>query len=349
MLSKDRLDSIRRLLLGPLYDMCKDPSKGDVTDTMLREQIKSLNGCFKNCDVNQFVQLCRLKESEYPYKSQQRLHQVVPDCFKTTSKECLPSSDLVERAFDVETTRDIDDCSICLTEMTDDDDLLENTACHHNFHRGCLMQWYNTRHQGYDRCPLCKAPLDTTLFDAADVVAEREAPSVPTLTLSEAATEANLVPVMQPTLDYWTRRTNLQANDVVPSQGSFDELGLPVPRQVRRLKDRGEWNAQRDPMTDDDIRQLFLYVNDGEQWVDAVRSVFERKPSLEPLVLREAYYVKRMQDYTNMGRGNEVRPTELLLYVQSRFNLEDNVVDDLVLQDYPTYMRLVVQALDEAT
>jgi len=59
-------------------------------------------------------------------------------------------SNKIKTTFIYEINEDIDDCSICLSNMKYE---ILKTNCNHFFHKNCLQQWNNTT------CPLCRNSL----------------------------------------------------------------------------------------------------------------------------------------------------------------------------------------------
>lgn len=53
-------------------------------------------------------------------------------------------------------------CSVCLEDI---DSGLFQTPCYHDFHKGCLLQWFTTcQAQGNEKsCPLCRRNLSSVL------------------------------------------------------------------------------------------------------------------------------------------------------------------------------------------
>jgi hypothetical protein len=47
----------------------------------------------------------------------------------------------------------IDDCSICLNEISIDEHIIILPCCH-RYHKQCIIQWFNQR----NTCPICREP-----------------------------------------------------------------------------------------------------------------------------------------------------------------------------------------------
>ncbi|EPZ32411.1 hypothetical protein ROZALSC1DRAFT_28519 [Rozella allomycis CSF55] len=74
-----------------------------------------------------------------------------------------------KKGIDAETTLEIfdsekhcsHDCSICLNEYSENDNLRSMNACGHAFHKDCLDNWLT---QYNNSCPLCRTEITSSVF-----------------------------------------------------------------------------------------------------------------------------------------------------------------------------------------
>lgn len=170
-----KLDAIRRLVLGPYYQDCKNNPMG-VKREDLEKHFNDLKneGCIgDNCSFDEIVKVCKLK-SHYPTCLSDRR-----DCIENFGEkqkgankvyyEEYKKSKLIEDEED-EIEEDEIECPIC--RMNEDENgikLVENPtksdeqgplSCGHFVHKSCLIREAVTRALDKAVCPLCNKMFD---------------------------------------------------------------------------------------------------------------------------------------------------------------------------------------------
>ena len=155
-LSNNKLDVIRRLLLGSLYDSCKD--RQGVTEDQLNSQFQKLksDGCIGNCDFEGFKNMCDFKVREVPrcymddekeerecienkWKERKGVDKFFYDKYKTSLMfENEPDTD--EEESDDE--HEGEECVICMEYYYEDTkEGPMKLSCSHMVHRECLKDY----------------------------------------------------------------------------------------------------------------------------------------------------------------------------------------------------------------
>lgn len=99
-------------------------------------------------------------------------------------------------AAQLNTTRSLGDCSICLSEkvLEDSSTLIKIEPCQHTYHQPCVQPWLESEAQNSRTCPECRTPTTTAskLTKIGATPAEDEVATPPVLDLT------NLPPVVRP-------------------------------------------------------------------------------------------------------------------------------------------------------
>jgi len=179
--TENKLNTLRRLLLGPLFDECKNSPYG-VSRDRIEEHVNNLkkDGCIGDCSVDEFVKMCQMKSH-------------IPSCYNDKDRDCVEgwfgkqkgpatvgftnykNSKYFENLPDDDDDDDEDEdeeekkCSVC----GDDEDLeenfgseregykdefkkLEKMSCPHYAHKSCLIKLAKGLNKDNAFCPLCK-------------------------------------------------------------------------------------------------------------------------------------------------------------------------------------------------
>ena len=131
--TNETLKELRELLLGDLYDKCKQDAKG-VSRKELEEQVQKLQdlGCIGTCTVENLVAMCKLD---------------------TYNPDCISAEQLDACGIGCSST-----CSICLEPFSSSNKAVrvcKNNTRKHCFHQECIDSWMNKRRD----CPVCRGPL----------------------------------------------------------------------------------------------------------------------------------------------------------------------------------------------
>ncbi len=185
--TENKLNTLRRLLLGPLFDECKNSPYG-VSRDRIEEHVNNLkkDGCIGDCSVDEFVNMCQMKSH-------------IPSCYNEKDRDCIEgwfgkqkgpatvaftnykNSKYFENLPDDDEDEDEDEddeekeCSVC----GDDEDLeenfgseregykdefkkLEKMSCPHYAHKSCLIKLAKGLRKDNAFCPLCKVKYPIT-------------------------------------------------------------------------------------------------------------------------------------------------------------------------------------------
>jgi len=168
----NKLDKIRRILLGSLYKQCKEGL--GVTEDQLKARLDSLKSdkCIGDCSLDTFVDMCNFKVKE------------VPSCYtdnEIEERECIEKSwskskgiekvayDEYERFKAFQTDTDDEDekedehegeeCVICMEYYYEDSkEEPMKLSCGHMIHRECLKEAIKA--SGKVACPLCNREIE---------------------------------------------------------------------------------------------------------------------------------------------------------------------------------------------
>ncbi len=163
-MSNKKLDALRRLLLGSLYQECKDNPMG-VSREKITSHLQKLKdeGCIGDCTVDEFVKTCQLK-SHYP------------TCLNNENRGCVEGVgerstgvdkfyyNQYKRAKEIEDEPDTEDeesedeevCNACLLSEDEDGNKVREMSCGHKSHISCLIK--DAQRKGIDNaeCPECR-------------------------------------------------------------------------------------------------------------------------------------------------------------------------------------------------
>ena len=164
-ITNKKVDALRRLLLGNLYQECKDNPQG-VSKERLQEHLDKIKeeGCIGECSIEEFVNTCQLK-SHYP------------TCVNTEYKGCIEGigerskgankfyyeqykrSKMIEDEPDTEEEEEEEGemCNVC--GLTGDDDIgmpVEEMSCSHYSHINCLLRIAQQKGRDNAECPECR-------------------------------------------------------------------------------------------------------------------------------------------------------------------------------------------------
>ena len=150
-MSNKKLDALRRLLLGSLYQECKDNPMG-VSREKITSHLQKLKdeGCIGDCTVDEFVKTCQLK-SHYP------------TCLNNENRGCVEGVgerstgvdkfyyNQYKRAKEIEDEPDTEDeeseeeevCNICGLEEDEEGNPIKVMSCGHKSHISCLQKYYS--------------------------------------------------------------------------------------------------------------------------------------------------------------------------------------------------------------
>lgn len=145
------LDQVRKVMLGKkLYTMC---SAGGAPEALIKARIAQLNsnGC-ENCSLQQFVDLCQLKETDLPPSTsasakRRFISDKVPYCLKRNSegKEfnrmlCNVLEDPSSENEATTSTTQQQGCPLCQKAFTGTKPPYM-LSCRHQFHSGCILAY----------------------------------------------------------------------------------------------------------------------------------------------------------------------------------------------------------------
>ena len=171
-ITNKKLDAIRRLVLGPLYDECKNNPMG-VKRADLEAQFEELKGegCIgADCGFDELIKLCQLK-NHYPscLSNDRGCIENIGERQTGIKKFYFDQYKRAKQIEDDESSSDEEDeieCPICtMNEDADGIRLVEtvtNTqeeqgalSCGHLVHKSCLIRESVTRGLNKAKCPLC--------------------------------------------------------------------------------------------------------------------------------------------------------------------------------------------------
>ncbi len=156
-----KIDTLRRLFLGPLYGECKDNPMG-VSRKQLQERLDKLidDGCVLDCSVDEMVKTCQLK-SHYPLCAKDR------KCIEETwpkkrgidklSYEQYTRSKTIENDPDTDDEEeDEEECNVCLMEEDENGNKVKQMSCGHKSHISCLIKVAQQKGVDNAECPECR-------------------------------------------------------------------------------------------------------------------------------------------------------------------------------------------------
>jgi len=180
--TQNKVHALRRLLLGSLYDKCKE---GGATREEMQEQLTRIQRdgqCLQGCSVDDLVNICSMKTRTVPtcftqdeQKERSCMDAYREDEFKrrltfpnsesiqgnwmryTTAKlmENLPDDDSEDEDEEEEHKEDTPLCMICQVDM--EDSPVITLPCRHTVHPACIL--HTIKATGKTTCPACKSPI----------------------------------------------------------------------------------------------------------------------------------------------------------------------------------------------
>jgi hypothetical protein len=176
-ITNKKLDAIRRLVLGPLYDECKNNPMG-VKRADLEAQFEELKGegCIGgDCGFDELIKLCQLK-NHYPscLSNDRGCIENIGERQTGIKKFYFDQYKRAKQIEDDESSSDEEDeieCPICtMNEDADGIRLVETVtnpqeeqgalSCRHLVHKSCLIREAITRMMDRAVCPLCNKVFD---------------------------------------------------------------------------------------------------------------------------------------------------------------------------------------------
>ena len=169
-ITNKKIDTLRRLLLGNLYQECKDNPMG-VSRERLEQHLEEIKteGCIGDCSVEEFVKTCQLK-THYP------------TCVDGNYRGCVEGIGERSRGVDkfyynqyknskmFENEPDTDEeeeegevCNVCGLDGDDDIGLsVEEMSCGHHSHVNCLIKIAQQKGRDNAQCPECRKEYPLT-------------------------------------------------------------------------------------------------------------------------------------------------------------------------------------------
>ncbi len=164
-ITNKKIDALRRLLLGNLYQECKDNPMG-VSRARLEAHLEKMKeeGCIGDCSVDEFVKTCQL-QSHYP------------TCVSGEYRGCIEGIGERSRGVDkfyynqyknakmIENEPDDEEeelgegftCNVCGLDGDDDIGLpVERMSCGHYSHINCLIKIAQEKGRDNGECPECR-------------------------------------------------------------------------------------------------------------------------------------------------------------------------------------------------
>ncbi len=164
MVTQNKINALRKLLLGPLFDKCKEDPFG-VKKEELEAHLDTLKkeGCIGDCTVDEFVKMCQLK-SHFPSCMKDGERGCVEEWFgkQTGINKVYYNNYKGAKMFEDEPDDDEEDeedksCAICGVEPGDEKeekDMLR--SCGHYVHKECLIKAADSKYRDYVECPVCR-------------------------------------------------------------------------------------------------------------------------------------------------------------------------------------------------
>jgi hypothetical protein len=240
-ITKNRIEALRRMLLGPaLYKKCGQ-GEGAQQDDLNRRliELKNSNCVTGDCSVDDLVKMCSLKESMIPLSQTERMKLVgcysgntMPDCVtshdsRDDSQSTRSFSSAYGDALRIDDSEGFETCSICLDDLVTDEseqgmqDRAEKGAvvsldCNHSFHANCVAPAVRKR-----TCPICRKWMSNE--EVSRIMSGTSQPSEP------AAQEADDQPAP----------VRGRQNGAIVLTGSLPPLPPPAPVSRRGQELRG--------------------------------------------------------------------------------------------------------------
>jgi hypothetical protein len=165
-----KLDALRRLLLGSLYDECKSNPMG-VSRERLESHLQKIKdeGCIGECTLDEFVKTCQLN-NHYPTCITGEYRGCVEGIGEKSRGVEKVYYDQYKRSKLIEDEPDDEDeeeegetCNVCY--LTGDDDIglpVQEMSCGHHSHVNCLIKIAQQKGRDNAECPECRREFPLT-------------------------------------------------------------------------------------------------------------------------------------------------------------------------------------------
>ncbi len=164
-ITNKKIDALRRLLLGNLYQECKDNPMGVSRERLEQhlEKIKS-EGCIGDCSVEEFVKTCQLK-THYPTCVSGEYRGCIEDIGERSKGVDKFYYDQYKKGKTIEDEPDTDEeeeeegevCNVC--GLSGDDEIglpVQEMSCGHHSHVNCLIKIAQQKGRDNAQCPECR-------------------------------------------------------------------------------------------------------------------------------------------------------------------------------------------------
>ncbi|GAB4847245.1 hypothetical protein Ancab_026286 [Ancistrocladus abbreviatus] len=210
------------------------------------------------------------------------------------------------------------DCSVCLTEFEDGDDLRLLPKCSHAFHLGCIDAWLRS----HKNCPLCRAPVINDASAAVHAVSDFSSTASDTTEVSQAENFENSIGQSQrheagegETSEHTRRRADDYG--ILSIQGVRIAEILNKNRELRILSDLGDNHRVLEENFQPRRRSVSLDASSASAISDAVSSsvcsVKDEGSSQQVKKLTLEKAAKRGRSNSSISRLMKNSSNELLL------------------------------------
>ena len=83
----------------------------------------------------------------------ERIERIYHDILGISDSKPIPP--IVDAIFNIS-----DECSVCLSNLSDSGVVMKSSACQHCFHDNCMMQWIESQNANNRKCPCCRTKID---------------------------------------------------------------------------------------------------------------------------------------------------------------------------------------------
>jgi len=187
--TNNKLNTLRRLLLGELYDKCKQDAEGVSSDD-LQEQLRKIQkdgDCLHDCDWKDLAEMCQMKTQSIPSCFSEENDRKCMDSYrekewkqalKNKKQEIINAYNAYVSSRYLENYPDVDDeeeeeeeekaeieCSVCgISEAREiyegfekvGEEELKQMSCGHYAHVNCLIELALKDRVGNAKCPMCR-------------------------------------------------------------------------------------------------------------------------------------------------------------------------------------------------
>lgn len=170
-ITNKKIDALRRLLLGNLYQECKDNPMG-VSRKQLEDHLEKIKGegCIGDCSVDEFVKTCQLK-THYPTCVDGNYRSCVENIGERSTGvdkfyyNQYKNAKMFENEPDTEEEEEEEGemCNVC--GLTGDDDIgmpVQEMSCGHHSHVNCLIKVAQQKGRDNAECPECRKEYPLT-------------------------------------------------------------------------------------------------------------------------------------------------------------------------------------------